>query len=83
MSTFVGDNPQTSGEKTGPETVQRPESKPCQGVKRRVGQRQLLRVNESIRVCCSLVNGRNDDEIPHTAYPISLAKKRCFLNTHM
>ena len=57
MSTFVGDNPQTSGEKTGPETVQRPESKPCQGVKRRVGQRQLLRVNESIRVCCSLVNG--------------------------
>ena len=64
MSSFMGDNPETSREKSGPKAVKGPYREASERVESGVRQRECVRINESVRVRRNFVKGRDNEHVP-------------------
>jgi hypothetical protein len=73
VTALVGDDPETSGEETGPEGIERPEGETCDGIEERMGQGQRGRVDERVQVLSQPVEAVDDRHVPDAVNSRSLA----------
>ena len=62
----MGNNPEACRKEANPETVQRPESESSKRIEVRMRKGYSGRIDEGVKVTCSLVDAPNNKEIPET-----------------